>query len=263
MGNPDFDLDLERERLPDASPSSAVVGPSSHSLSRDYRGVSFQPLPEAEVEARRVAALLGDGTVLKLGREAREAALKAAVSPRVLHVATHGFFLSDQDFGQANGRNSPLSRRLSLPRHLDEDLENPLLRCGIALSGANHALQMTNVVAEDGLLTGLEASLLNLQGTELVILSACESGAGEIRIGEGVMSLRRAFRIAGAETVLASNWQVSDRATEELMTRFMKGWKSGKSRAVAWREAQLALLNSKEFSNPYFWASFTLTGQWD
>ena len=137
-----------------------------------------------------------------------------------------------------------------------------MVRCGIALAGANHAMQITNAQAEDGLLTGLEASLLNLQGTELVILSACDSGTGEVKIGEGVMSLRRAFLIAGAQTVLASHWNISDKATNQLMTEFMRRWQAGETRAAAWREAQLSLLHSKDFSNPYFWAAFTLTGQW-
>jgi len=136
------------------------------------------------------------------------------------------------------------------------------VRCGIALSGANRAQQATNAIAEDGLVTGLEASLLNLQGTELVILSACDSGSGEVKIGEGVMSLSRAFRIAGAETVLASQWKVSDKATSELMTEFVRRWTSGEERVQAWREAQLSLLRSKDFSNPFFWAAFTLTGEW-
>jgi CHAT domain-containing protein len=94
-------------------------------------------------------------------------------------------------------------------------------------------------------------------------LSACDSGTGEVKIGEGVMSLRRAFRIAGAESVLASHWPVSDKATSRLMTEFMRRWHSGEPRAQAWREAQLSLLRSKDFSNPYFWAAFTLTGQWN
>ena len=143
------------------------------------------------------------------------------------------------------------------------------MRCGIALAGANHftnsAFRTPHSALEDGLLTGLEASLLNLQGTELVILSACDSGTGEVKIGEGVMSLRRAFRIAGAESVLASHWKVSDQATSRLMTEFMRRWRGGEPRAQAWREAQLSLLRDKsrsDFSNPYYWAAFTLTGQW-
>jgi CHAT domain-containing protein len=105
--------------------------------------------------------------------------------------------------------------------------------------------------------------MLHLQGTKLVILSACDSGAGDVKVGEGVMSMRRAFRIAGAETVIASQWQVSDKATDFLMTEFINKWRSGASRADAWHEAQLSLLRSKEFANPYFWAAFTLTGQWN
>jgi CHAT domain-containing protein len=96
----------------------------------------------------------------------------------------------------------------------------------------------------------------------VVILSACDSGAGEVKIGEGVMSLRRAFRIAGAESVLASHWPVSNKATAQLMTEFMRRWRAGEPRAQAWREAQLSLLHSKDYSNPYYWAAFTLTGQW-
>ena len=132
--------------------------------------------------------------------------------------------------------------------------ENPLVRCGIALAGANSKSETRNPKSEieDGLLTGLEASLLNLQGTELVILSACDSGTGEVKIGEGVMSLRRAFRIAGAQTVLASHWKVSDKATSQLMTELIRRWRSGEPRAKAWREAQLSLLHSKDFQNPYF-----------
>ena len=161
-----------------------------------------------------------------------------------------------------------------------------MIRCGIALAGANkanwptgragsplpadspsatdgaHGVTRPTWDVEDGLLTGLEASQLHLQGTELVVLSACDSGTGDIRIGEGVMSLRRAFRIAGAETVLASHWKVSDKATGQLMTEFMRRWRAGEPRAKAWRESQLSLLGSKNYSNPFFWAAFTLTGEW-
>lgn len=94
------------------------------------------------------------------------------------------------------------------------------------------------------------------------ILSACDSGTGEVKTGEGVMSLRRAFRIAGAETVLASHWKVSDKATSRLMREFIRRWRGGQPRAEAWRAAQLSLLRDPDFSHPYFWAAFTLTGQW-
>jgi CHAT domain-containing protein len=284
MGGPDFTLDLSKagsasfqlagsagvparssaDGKQDALPLAGRM-PALRSLSRDYRGRKFKPLPGAEAEVRSVAKLLGGDCVLRVGPDAREAELKAVVSPRVLHLAMHGFFLSDQEFRRTNALrdswlgNSGTRWNASLPK---DDWENPLVRCGIALAGANHAGQITNAVAEDGVLTGLEASLLNLQGTELVILSACDSGTGEVKIGEGVMSLRRPFRIAGAQTVLASHWPVNDKATSQLMTDFIRRWRSGEPRAKAWREAQLSLLHSNEFQNPYFWAAFTLTGQW-
>ncbi|MCU0785180.1 MAG: CHAT domain-containing protein [Verrucomicrobia bacterium] len=300
MGNPDFDLDLnsvaavyDRRTSTNRPVEIAAVADSRYNkkvLSRDYRGLKFNPLPGSGVEATNVAKLLGADAILRLGPEAREAELKAVVSPRVLHLATHGFFLSDQEFKRTNSLkdcwmgNMGTRWNASLPQ---DQWENPLVRCGIALAGANHftnsffgragsplpaafasatngahGVTRPTLEIEDGLLTGLEASLLNLQGTELVILSACDSGTGEVRIGEGVMSLRRAFRIAGAETVLASHWPVSDKVTSQLMTEFMRRWRAGEPRAKAWREAQLSLLRSKDFSNPYFWAAFTLTGQW-
>jgi CHAT domain-containing protein len=262
MGNPDFDFDLAAPRP--LNPAVQLAGGPSvlRSLTRDYDGLKFQPLPGAGAEARSVAKLLGDDAILYLGADAREAELKAVQSPRVLHLATHGFYFPDQEFNPSYPA-AKLNQTTRPPyTKAGNNWENPMVRCGIALAGANHAMQITNALAEDGLLTGLEASLLDLQGTELVILSACDSGTGEVKIGEGMMSLRRAFLIAGAQTVLASHWNISDKATNQLMTEFMRRWQAGESRAAAWREAQLSLLHSKDFSNPYFWAAFTLTGEW-
>ena len=295
MGDPDFDLDFGSARAPrpvaDASSGqstgssrgdealsskseienrqskidqSLLTSAATRSLS--FRSLKFKRLHGTAGEARTSAKLLGHECELRLGAQARERELKTVRSPPVLHLATHGFFLSDQEFKHTSSfqelslADTRSARRSFVPP--ENRWENPMVRCGIALAGANHAQQITNAVAEDGLLTGLEASLLNLQGTELVILSACDTGSGEVKIGEGVMSLRSAFRIAGAESVLASHWKVSDKATSQLMTEFMRRWRAGEPRAMAWREAQLSLLRSKDFSNPYFWAAFTLTGQW-
>jgi CHAT domain-containing protein len=129
----------------------------------------------------------------------------------------------------------------------------------IALAGANN-FNRASPSHNDGILSGLEAANLNLQGIKLVVLSACETDVGEIVIGQGALSLRRAFGIAGAQTVAPSQWRVSDKATTELMTSFIKGWRSGKSKSVAWRDAQLRLLKSDNYKNPYFWASFSLMG---
>jgi CHAT domain-containing protein len=115
--------------------------------------------------------------------------------------------------------NSAFSSVDSLGSKTPKSWENRLVRCGIALSGGNHAGQITSAISDTGVLTGLEASLLNVQGTELVILSACDSDSGEIKNGERGMSLLRAFRIAGAETMLASHWKVSDKATNAINDR--------------------------------------------
>ena len=264
LGNPDFDLDLAKANPSPSTGQRIAAATPLRSLSRDSHGLKFKPLPNAEAEARSIAKLLGSESELRLGADAREAELKAVQSPRVLHLATHAFFLSDQEFKQMNlvDRNLEFGQLGAEWAGTSSDWENPMVRCGIALAGANRFQQTTHETTEDGLLTGLQAALLNLQGTELVILSACDSGSGEVKIGEGVMSLCRAFRIAGAQTVLASHWAVSDKATSELMTEFMRRWRAGESRANAWHNAQLTLLHSKDFSNPYFWAAFTLTGQW-
>ena len=234
----------------------------TRSLSRDYRGLKFKPLDGAEAEARSVAKLLGGDAVLRLGAEAREAELKSVQSPRVLDLATHGFFLSDQETQDSSNADllASLLAVLGAPQTQRLGKSTRTLRRRFVRRKPRKTNHQRN--CRGWRVTGLEASLLNLQGTELVILSACDSSSGEIKNGEGVMSLQRAFRIAGAETVLASHWNVSDKATSPLMTEFMRRWREGESRVNAWREAQLTLLRSKDFSDPFFWSAFTLTGQW-
>ena len=128
----------------------------------------------------------------------------------------------------------------------------------LAFAGANLGKQGR----ANGILTALEASSLNLWGTKLVTLSACETGVGEVRNGEGVYGLRRAFVIAGAETVVMSLWPVSDYVTRELMTSYYRGLKSGLGRGDALRQAQLAMLGRKGREHPFYWASFIQVGEW-
>src|SRR5262249_30744552 len=147
-------------------------------------------------EAQAIKSLFDDANVLT-GKQATEAALKQLAAPRILHIATHGFFLTDSS--AASGAAAKI--------------ENPLLRSGLALTGAN----LHSSKGEDGILAALEASGLNLWGTKLVTLSACDTGVGEVRTGEGVYGLRRAFVLAGAETLIMSLWPVSDSVTREFM----------------------------------------------
>ena len=111
--------------------------------------------------------------------------------------------------------------------------------------------------------TALEASSLNLLGTQLVVLSACDTGLGDITNGEGVYGLRRAFAMAGAESQLMSLWQVSDFGTQSLMARYYEKLTAGMGRSEALRAVQLEMLESGgEYQHPYYWAAFILAGDW-
>jgi CHAT domain-containing protein/Tfp pilus assembly protein PilF len=220
----------------------------------DLSRARFTPLPGTAAEAKALAALLTDAEVLT-GARATETALKTVKAPRVLHLATHGFFLG-------TGVQGPAASRLLKHEAADAAtsgmlLYPALLRSGLAFAGANRPSSAT---ADDGILTALEAASLDLWGTRLAVLSACETGLGEARRGEGVYGLRRALVIAGAESQMMSLWQVSDQGTRALMTDFYTTLKSGRARSAALRDVQLRMLKSKNRSHPYYWASFILSG---
>jgi CHAT domain-containing protein len=139
-------------------------------------------------------------------------------------------------------------------------LENPLLRSGLALAGANTWLQngLLPEETEDGILTAEDVSGMDLSNTDMVVLSACETGLGEVLTGEGVFGLRRSFVLAGAKTLVMSLWKVPDKQTQELMIDFYHRMMSGTSRAEALRQAQLAV--KEKYPNPYFWGAFICQG---
>jgi CHAT domain-containing protein len=177
----------------------------------DLRNVKFQPLPGTAQEAKALGEILS-GVKLWTGAQATEAALKQVSGPSILHIATHGFFLPDQ--AQAVGEST---RGIIVSRQTQTEGENPLLRSGLALAGVN---QHQSGPGEDGVLTALEATGLDLWGTKQVVLSACETGLGEVKNGEGVYGLRRALVLAGSESQVMSLWSVSDAAPRDLMADY-------------------------------------------
>jgi MYXO-CTERM domain-containing protein len=187
------------------------------------------------------------------GSRATETALKGVHSPRVLHVATHGFFLPELHTGE----QKPCTRGVAPVRlSITPEQANPLLLAGIAMAGANGGAGDD----EDGVLTALEAASLDLSGTKLVVLSACETGLGEVRNGQGVHGLRRAFAIAGAETQVMSLWKVDDEATRELMVGYYQRLARGRGRVAAMRDVQLGMLADPKRSHPFYWAAFIVSG---
>jgi CHAT domain-containing protein len=226
-----------------AAPAAPAVGGVSRDLSRSR--IHFPRLPGTNAEGERVARRL---RVAPLARgEALEGRLKASRSPRIVHLATHGFFLPDQpqDLSQA-GRNLEsigVGDAPGLGRLTGPGMENPMLRSGLALAGANTFLRGAALPAEaeDGLLTAEDVAGLDLLDTELVVVSACDTGLGEVHLGEGVFGLRRAFAVAGARTLVMSLWKVPDLATAFLMDRLYDNLLArGLDRDLALSDAQMA-----------------------
>ena len=211
-------------------------------------------LPGTKVEIEAVSQISkskGFATQTYLAKEASEENFKKIQSPSLLHIATHGFFLSES---QSQGDKV-------FGVEVNQAKENPLLRSGLMLADAEktmiEATKGTEVnTADNGVLTAYEVLTLDLENTDLVVLSACETGLGEIKSGEGVYGLQRAFQIAGAESVIMSLWKVSDEATKQLMTSFYQEWMGGKPKEEAFFTAQKKLRSS--FPEPYYWGAFVM-----
>ena len=216
----------------------------------------FEPLPGTGEEAAALSKVLPNARVYT-GAEATEALLKQLIAPSILHIATHGFFLR-QASTQASTPKPGTS--VAAPRPPTTDRADSLVLSGLVLAGAN---QRWSGAGQDGILSALEATGLDLWGTRMVVLSACETGVGDARNGEGVYGLRRALVLAGSESQVMSLWQVSDTATRDLMIAYYRRLRSGEGRADGLRKVQLSMLRGqRKQAHPFFWASFIQSGDW-
>ncbi|HKX31312.1 MAG TPA: CHAT domain-containing tetratricopeptide repeat protein, partial [Blastocatellia bacterium] len=251
VANPAFGKVATLAARADQSPENLRTGnPATARV--DQTQVFFQPLPGTEEEARAIKSVLPE-TSLLLREEATEAALKRARAPRILHIATHGFFFNEQ----RSPEDLPPTAGLRLSKWTAQ-VENPLLRSGLALAGANQGLSGD----DDGVLTALEAAGLDLWGTELVVLSACDTGLGEIKNGEGVQGLRRALVLAGSQSQVMSLWPVPDETTKDLMVPYYRALRQGAGRGDGLRRVQLRMLRSRSQRHPFYWAAFIQSGDW-
>lgn len=250
------------------NPNTENVPAPEQSLSREIKAkTTLANLPGTKTEVENIAQIAqnkGYTTQTHLGNEALEEVIKQVNNPKVLHIATHGFFLQDITEESKGVKVFGIqAQRIK---------QNPLLRAGLMLTGAerylNNSTDLTpnpspkergGLGLENGILTAYEAMNLRLENTDLVVLSACETGLGEIKNGEGVYGLQRAFIIAGAKAILMSLWTVSDEATQELMTLFYQNWLGGQDKKEAFRNAQLKL--REKFPNPYHWGAFVMLGE--
>ncbi|PWT80327.1 MAG: hypothetical protein C5B44_05450 [Acidobacteria bacterium] len=277
VGNPAFD---QAGRMVASNQSTtttkAAAVPVLRSACGNFKSLHFTSLPASQQEVDRIAAVWNawsvsqnhsDGTeqlARITGADASPEAFKQyAAGKRVLHLATHGFFLESDDCESAAQVASDPKRS---NRPLPASAENPLLLSGLAFAGANKRTT-TNQNEDDGILTAEEIAGLNLQGVEWAVLSACDTGVGEIRVGEGVLGLRRAFQVAGAKTVIMSLWPIEDETARHWMEiLYREHFLRRKSTAEAVRLASLQALRERrakhQSTHPFYWAAFIAAGSW-
>ena len=265
LAGPDFDSKklLESPQAREVSRKRSRSVAQGARMGSGLRGLNFDPLPGAEKEGEVIKVVSDEkerNTSIFTLQSAEEQQLREITRPpEVLHIATHGFFLKEDE---------KLSKRIQgLARgggnRLPPPADNPLLRAGLAFTGLNANAPLLGEIDtdNDGVLTAMEVLNLDLAGTQLVVLSACETGLGEIHEGEGVYGLRRSFQEAGVSNVVNSFWEVSDAGTQLLMTKFYAKFLGGMPAREAMREARLEMLETLEWSAPYYWSAFVLVGR--
>lgn len=255
---------------PDARHADAGVVRGISTDCEEFSSARFEPLPQSALEVREIASIWpspDDATVLT-GADASESAFKR-LSPgrRVLHLATHGFFLREScTSAEPGSRGIGGIATDAGPRVPAPDDDNFLLLAGLALAGANRRSSAESG-EDDGVLMAQEISSLDLGGVEWAVLSGCDTGVGEIRAGEGVLGLQRAFQVAGAGTVIMSLWPVEDEAARRWMAAlYTARLRQRKQTDEAVRDAYLSVLRDRRAqgrsTHPFYWAAFVAAGDW-
>jgi CHAT domain-containing protein/tetratricopeptide (TPR) repeat protein len=245
LGRPSY-----RVRDTEANVSDSRSETNSSRTARWLENASFDDLPGTQKEVEEIATILKKSAPVEvyLGEEAREEVIKKTTDAAVLHIATHGFFISEQ------------ANEFERYTRNEDSFSDPMLRSGIVLAGVENFQQGgTSLERDDGILTALEVCNLRLDNTELVVMSACETGLGEVRYGEGVYGLQRAFRIAGAKAMIMSLWKVDDQATQEMMVLFYNNWIKLSDKRKAFEQAQIEI--RRKYNFPFYWGAFVLLGE--
>ncbi len=238
---------------------------TKQTLSRAMNFADVQDLPGTKTEIENINTIIVQAkikTTVLTQEKATEDAIKAFKKPSILHIATHGFFISNEKDNVGNAFFDGFSADA-----FKKVISNPLLRSGLLLAGCKQVILSKNtenntstIIQEDGILTAYETSNLDLENTSLVVLSACETGLGEVVNGEGVFGLQRAIKVAGAKSIIMSLWKVDDTASQKFMTAFYTNWITKKlSKRAAFRAAQTTI--RQEYVSPLFWAAFVLVGE--
>ncbi|MDX2062185.1 MAG: CHAT domain-containing protein [Bacteroidia bacterium] len=260
------DLLQERKRSYLDGRTALLVGNPTFNQTTQPGDFVIPPLDGTAREIAQISGLLsadGWNTTVLTQAQANETLVKEATSPKLLHIATHGFF-----YPVTEGESSASI----LGIEASQAAQNPLLRSGLFLAQAGDILSREGQApspadtttgppapTENGIVTAFEVMNLNLSETELVVLSACETGLGEIRNGEGVYGLQRAFAVAGAKAVIMSLWRVNDQVTERMISRFYQYWIRNKDDIQgAFQQAQQDV--RKDFPEAYYWGAFVLVG---
>ena len=274
LGGPDYDDACAAESVATRVDDDSLLSRGAPRCV-DFSAMRFPPLPAATGEVEEIGHLwrtLGDSTasraVTLTGARACEGEFKLrARGNAVIHLATHGFFVPASCSRIATeAAAEPTSRQTQQELHTTANAANPLTLCGLVLAGANRRAEALPGW-DDGILTAQEVAALDLRGTQWVVLSACESGVGEVVSGEGVFGLRRAFQMAGARTQIISLWSVADDPTREWMNSLYQAhFVKGVSTMEAVRTASLARLTELRehglSTHPYYWAAFVASGDW-